>query len=86
MVRGLLTKGEAVHVLTARLTMPMSSHWPAAFWRSAQAGDSARAMKGSIACLVSPLSPTGERGRKAAIAAATRAGVRHLVYLSAYHV
>lgn len=46
-----------------------------------------KAMKGiDRVFLVSPLSQTEREEGMATVAAATRAGVRHLVYLSAYHV
>jgi len=88
-VRGLLTKGEAVRILTRSADhadlLPLGA--------SGIIGDLRKpetlrcAMKGiDRMFLVSPLSPTqGEEGM-AVVAAAKRAGVRHLVYLSAHGV
>jgi uncharacterized protein YbjT (DUF2867 family) len=88
-VRGLLRNGEQVRVLTR------SSDKADAFSLGAQGiiGDLQKpetlrwAIKGiDRVFLISPLSPTqGEEGR-AVVAAANRAGVRYLVYLSTYHV
>ncbi len=88
-VRGLLAKGEAVRVLTRSAdkadALPLGA--------SSIIGDLRKpetlrwAMKGiDRVFLVSPLSPTEREEGMAAIAAANRASVRHLVYLSAYHV
>lgn len=88
-VRGLLTKGEQVRVLTRSVdkadVLPLGA--------SGIIGDLRKpetlrwAMKGiDRVFLVTPLSPTEAEVGLAAVAAANRAGVRHLVYLSAYHV
>ena len=88
-VRDLLTKGEAVHVLTRSAdhadVLPLGA--------SGIIGDLRKpemlrcAMKGiDRVFLVTPLSPTETEEGLAVVAAANRAGVRHLVYLSAYHV
>jgi len=88
-VCGLLTKGEAVRVLTRSAAyadvLPLGA--------SGIIGDLRKpetlrwAMKGiDRVCLISPLSPTEREEGLAAVAAANRAGVRHLVYLSAHHV
>lgn len=88
-VRGLLAKGGAVRVLTRSAdkadALPLGA--------SGIIGDLRKpetlrwAMKG-IDCvfLLTPLSPTETEEGLAAVAAAKRAGVRHLVFLSAYHV
>lgn len=88
-VCGLLAKGEAVHVLTRSAdhadVLPLGAR--------GIIGDLCKpetlrcAMKG-VDCvfLVTPPSPTETEEGLAAVAAAKRAGVRHLVYLSAYHV
>jgi uncharacterized protein YbjT (DUF2867 family) len=88
-VRGLLTKGEAVHVLTRSAdhadVLPLGA--------SGIIGDLRKpetlrcAMKGiDRVFLVTPLSQTETEEGLSVVAAANRAGVRHLVYLSAYHV
>lgn len=88
-VCGLLTKGEAVRVLTRSAAqadvLPLGA--------SGIIGDLRKpetlrwAMKGiDRVFLVSPLSLTEREEGLAAVAAANRAGVRHLVYLSMHHV
>ena len=88
-VRGLLTKGEAVRVLTRSAdhadVLPLGA--------SGIIGDLRKpktlrwAMKGiDRVFLVTPLSPTEIEEGLAAVAAAARAVVRHLVYLPAHHV
>jgi uncharacterized protein YbjT (DUF2867 family) len=88
-VRGLLAKGEAVRVLTRSAdkadVLPLGA--------SGIIGDLRKpetlrwAMKGiDSVCLVTPLSPTETEEGVAVVTAASRAGVRHLVYLSVYHV
>jgi uncharacterized protein YbjT (DUF2867 family) len=88
-VRGLVTKGEAVRVLTRSAdhddVLPVGA--------SGIIGDLQKpeilrwAMKGiDRVFLISPFSPTEREEGLAAVAAANRAGVRHLVYLSAHHV
>ena len=86
-VRSLLTKGEAVRILTRSADhadlLPLGA--------SGIIGDLCKpetlrcAMKGiDRVFLVSPLSPTETEEGLATVAAASRAGVRHLVYLSVY--
>jgi uncharacterized protein YbjT (DUF2867 family) len=88
-VRGLLAKGEAVHVLTRSAdnadALPLGARGIIGDLR--QPETLRCAMKG-VDCvfLVTPPSPTETEEGLAAVAAAKRAGVRHLVYLSAYHV
>jgi uncharacterized protein YbjT (DUF2867 family) len=88
-VRGLLAKGEAVRILTRSADhadlLPLGA--------SGIIGDLRKpetlgwAMKGiDRVFLVTPLSPTETEEGLAVVAAANRAGVRHLVYLSACHV
>jgi uncharacterized protein YbjT (DUF2867 family) len=88
-VRGLLAKGEAVRVLTRSAdradVLPLGA--------SGIIGDLHKpetlrwAMKGiDRVCLISPLNQTETEEGLAVVAAASRAGVRHLVYLSVYHV
>ncbi len=87
-VRGLLAKGEAVRVLTRSADkadiLPLGA--------SGIIGDLRKpetlrwAMKEiDCVCLITPLSPTETEEGFAVVAAANRAGVRHLVYLSMYH-
>ena len=86
-VHGLLTKGEAVHVLTRSANkvdvFPLGA--------SGIIGDLRKpetlrcAMKGiDRVFLVTPRSPTETEEGLAVVAAANRAGVRHLVYLSVH--
>ena len=88
-VRGLLTKGEAVGILTRSADhadlLPLGANGIIGDLRKPET--LRRAMKGiDRVFLVSPLSPTqGEEGM-AVVAAANRAGVRHIVYLSAHGV
>jgi len=88
-VQGLVAKGEQVHVLTRSAdkadVLPLGA--------SGIIGDLHKpetlrwAMRGiDRMCLVTPLSPTETEEGLATVAAARRAGVRHLVYLSVYHV
>lgn len=88
-VHGLLKKGEAVRVLTRSAdhadVLPLGA--------SGIIGDLRKletlrwAMKGiDCVCLITPLSPTETEEGLAAVAAAKRAGVRHLVFLSAHGV
>ena len=88
-VQGLVAKGEQVHVLTRSAdkadVLPLGA--------SGIIGDLHKpetlrwAMRGiDRVCLVTPLSPTETEEGLATVAAARRAGVRHLVYLSVYHV
>ena len=88
-VQGLVAKGEQVHVLTRSAdkadVLPLGA--------SGIIGDLHKpetlrwAMRGiDRVCLVTPLSPTETEEGLATVAAARRAGVRHLVYLSGYHV
>ncbi len=88
-VRGLLAKGEAVRVLTRSAdhadVLPLGA--------SGILGDLCKpetlrwAMRGiDCVCLVTPLSQTETEEGVAVVAAASRVGVRHLVYLSVYHV
>lgn len=88
-VRGLLTKGEAVHVLTRSAdhadVLPLGANGIIGDLRKPETLRCA--MKGiDRVFLVTPLSPTETEEGLAVVAAANRAGVRHLVYLSAYHV
>jgi uncharacterized protein YbjT (DUF2867 family) len=88
-VRGLLTKGEAVHVLTRSAdkadVLPLGASGIIGDLRKPET--LGRAMKGiDRVFLVTPLSPTETEEGLAVVAAANRAGVRHLVHLSAYHV
>jgi len=88
-VRGLVAKGEQVHVLTRSAgkadAFPLGAtgiigdlHKPETLrW----------AMRGiDRIFLIAPLSPTETEEGLAVVAAANRSGVRHLVYLSVYHV
>jgi uncharacterized protein YbjT (DUF2867 family) len=88
-VQGLVAKGEQVHVLTRSAdkadVLPLGA--------SGIIGDLHKpetlrwAMRGiDRMCLVTPLSPTETEEGLATVAAARRAGVRHIVYLSGYHV
>lgn len=88
-VQGLVAKGEQVHVLTRSAdkadVLPLGA--------SGIIGDLHKpetlrwAMRGiDRVCLVTPLSPTETEEGLATVATARRAGVRHLVYLSVYHV
>ena len=87
-VQGLVAKGEQVHVLTRSAdkadVLPLGAngiigdlHKPETLrW----------AMRGiDRVFLVTPLSPTEREEGLAVVAAANRAGVRHLIYLSMYH-
>lgn len=87
-VRGLLAKGERVHVLTRSAdkadAVPLGA--------GAIVGDPRKpetlrwAMMGvDRVFLVTAFSPTETEEGLAAVAAANRIGVRHLVYLSVYH-
>jgi uncharacterized protein YbjT (DUF2867 family) len=84
-----VAKGEQVHVLTRSAdkadVLPLGA--------SGIIGDLHKpetlrwAMRGiDRMCLVTPLSPTETEEGLATVAAARRAGVRHIVYLSDYHV
>jgi uncharacterized protein YbjT (DUF2867 family) len=88
-LQGLVAKGEQVHVLTRSAddadVLPLGA--------SGIIGDLRKpetlrcAMKGiDRVFLVTQLSPTETEEGLAVVAAANRAGVRHVVYLSAYHV
>ena len=88
-VQGLVTKGEQVHVLTR--SADKADGFP--LGASGIIGDLHKletlrwAMKGiDSVFLVTPLSPTETEEGVAVVAAASRGGVRHLVYLSIYHV
>lgn len=86
-VQGLLAKGEQVHVLTRSAdkadVLPLGASGIIGDLRKPETRR--RAMKG-IDCvfLVTLLSPTETEEGLAAVAAANRAGVRHLVYLSVH--
>ncbi len=88
-VQGLVAKGEQVHVLTR--SADKADGFP--LGASGIIGDLHKsetlrwAMKGiDRVFLVTPLSSTETEEGLAVVAAANRAGVRHLVYLSVYHV
>ena len=88
-VQGLVNKGEQVHVLTR--STDKADGFP--LGASGIIGDLRKpetlrwAMRGiDRIFLVTPLSPTETEEGLAVVAAANRAGVRHLVYLSIYHV
>lgn len=88
-VQGLVAKGEQVHVLTR--SADKADGFP--LGASGIIGDLHKpdtlrwAMRGiDRVFLVTPLSPTETEEGLAVVAAANRAGVRHLVYLSIYHV
>lgn len=88
-VQGLVAKGEQVHVLTR--SADKADSFP--LGASGIIGDLHKpetlrwAMRGiDRVFLVTPLSPTETEEGLAVVAAANRAGVRHLVYLSVYHV
>lgn len=88
-VRDLLSKGEQVHVLTRSAdkadVLPLGAHGIIGDLRKPET--LRWAMKGiDRVFLITPLSPTETEEGLVAVAAANRAGVRHLVYLSAYHV
>ena len=87
-VQGLVAKGEQVHVLTR--SADKADGFP--LGASGIIGDLHKpdtlrwAMRGiDRVFLVTPLSPTETEEGLAVVAAANRAGVRHLVYLSIYH-
>lgn len=88
-VRGLLAKGEAVQVLTRSAdhadVLPLGARGIIGDLRKPETLRCA--MKG-VDCvfLATSLSATETEEGLAAVAAASRAGVRHLVYLSVYHV
>jgi uncharacterized protein YbjT (DUF2867 family) len=88
-VQGLVAKGEQVHVLTRSAdkadVLPLGA---SGIIGDLHKPDTLRwAMRGiDRVCLVTPLSPTETEEGLATVAAARRAGVRHLVYLSVYHV
>ena len=88
-VQGLVAKGEQVHVLTR--SADKADGFP--LGASGIIGDLHKpetlrwAMRGiDRVFLVTPLSSTETEEGLAVVAAANRAGVRHLVYLSVYHV
>jgi uncharacterized protein YbjT (DUF2867 family) len=87
-VRGLLAKGEPVSVLTRSAdkadTLPLGARGVIG---DLQKPEALRwATKGiDRVFLVTPLSPMETERGLAAVAAANRAGVRHLVYLSVHH-
>ena len=88
-VQGLVAKGEQVHVLTR--SAGKADAFP--LGASGIIGDLHKpetlrwAMRGiDRIFLITPLSPTETEEGLAVVAAANRAGVRHLVYLSVYHV
>ena len=88
-VKGLVAKGEQVHILTR--SADKADGFP--LGASGIIGDLHKpetlrwAMRGiDRVFLVTPLSPTETEEGLAVVAAANRAGVRHLVYLSIYHV
>ena len=88
-VQGLVAKGEQVHVLTR--SAGKADAFP--LGASGIIGDLHKpetlrwAMRGiDRVFLITPLSPTETEEGLAVVAAASRAGVRHLVYLSVYHV
>jgi uncharacterized protein YbjT (DUF2867 family) len=88
-VQGLVAKGEQVHVLTR--SADKADGFP--LGASGIIGDLHKpetlrwAMRGiDRVFLVTPLSSTETEEGLAVVAAAKRAGVRHLVYLSIYHV
>jgi uncharacterized protein YbjT (DUF2867 family) len=88
-VEGLVAKGEQVHVLTR--SADKADAFP--LGASGLIGDLHKpetlrcAMRGiDRLFLITPLSPTETEEGLAVVAAASRAGVRHLVYLSVYHV
>ena len=88
-VQGLVAKGEQVHVLTR--SADKADGFP--LGASGIIGDLHKpetlrwAMRGiDRVFLVTPLSSTETEEGLAVVAAANRAGVRHLVYLSIYHV
>jgi uncharacterized protein YbjT (DUF2867 family) len=88
-VQGLLAKGEQVHVLTRSAdkadVLPLGASGIIGNLRKPETLRCA--MKGiDRVCLVSPLSPTETEEGLATVAAANRAGVRHLVYLSVHGV
>jgi len=87
-VQGLVAKGEQVHVLTR--STDKADAFP--LGASGIIGDLHKpetlrwAMRGiDRVFLITPLSPTETEEGLAVVAAANRAGVRHLVYLSIYH-
>ncbi|HSL03756.1 MAG TPA: NmrA family NAD(P)-binding protein [Nitrospiraceae bacterium] len=88
-VQGLVAKGEQVHILTRSAekadVLPLGA---SGIIGDLHKPDTLRwAMIGiDRVCLISPLSPTETEDGLATVAAAKRAGVRHLVYLSVYHV
>ncbi len=88
-VQGLVAKGEQVYVLTR--SADKADDFP--LGASGIIGDLRKpetlrwAMRGiDRIFLITPLSPTETAEGLAVVAAANRAGVRHLVYLSVYHV
>ncbi len=88
-VQDLVAKGEQVHVFTR--SAGKADAFP--LGASGIIGDLHKpetlrwAMKGiDRVLLITPLSPTETEEGLAVVAAANRAGVRHLVYLSIYHV
>jgi uncharacterized protein YbjT (DUF2867 family) len=88
-VQGLVAKGEQVHVLTR--SADKADGFP--LGASGIIGDLHKpetlrwAMRGiDRVFLITPLSSTETEEGLAVVAAANRAGVRHLVYLSVYHV
>ncbi len=88
-VRSLLTKGEAVRVLTRSAdhadVLPLGATGIIGDLRKAET--LRWAMKGmDRVFLVTPLSPTETEEGLAAVAAASRAGVRHVIHLSVHHV
>jgi uncharacterized protein YbjT (DUF2867 family) len=88
-VQGLVAKGEQVHVLTRSAgkadAFPLGA---SGIIGDLHKPDTLRcAMRGiDRVFLITPLSPTEAEEGLAVVAAASRAGVRHLVYLSVYHV
>ena len=88
-VQGLVAKGEQVQVLTRSPdkadTFPLGANGIIGDLRKLET--LRWAMRGiDRVFLVTPLSPTETEEGLAVVAAANRAGVRHLVYLSIYHV
>jgi uncharacterized protein YbjT (DUF2867 family) len=88
-VQGLVAKGEQVHVLTR--SADKADGFP--LGASGIIGDLHKpetlrwAMRGiDRVFLVTPLSPTETEEGLAVVAAANRAGVRHVIFLSVYHV
>lgn len=88
-VQGLVAKGEQLHVLTRSAgkadAFPLGA---SGIFGDLRKPETLRwAMRGiDRVFLITPIGPTETEEGLAVVAAANRAGVRHLVYLSVYHV